>query len=249
MKIVILSDLHIAESGSPIWDTDTTAHFNTAIDLISGISSIDAIFVSGDIADKGSQWAYDYVSRRLDCLCIPTYFVPGNHDNVNILRSTMNTQWCHHYKTIDIKDWRFILLSSVVPDPDNKNVNMGRGYLSKDEMSWFRKRLNTDKKVCIILHHPPIEPEGWLNRKILENRFEFNEIIKHHKNVKLVIYGHTHCHSIQEIGDVKYICAPSIGFAFNKSLPRFQIDKGHEGFLIIDINNQYIECNTILLNE
>lgn len=82
MRIICLSDLHITEFGVQIWDTSTLAHFNNAISLISTIPSVDAIIVSGDIADKGSPWAYDYVRQAFNNLRVATYFVPGNHDNI-----------------------------------------------------------------------------------------------------------------------------------------------------------------------
>lgn len=247
MRIIILSDLHITAAGLPIWNTDTTAHFDTAINYIREMPSIDAIFIIGDVADNGSQWAYDYVRQKFDSICIPAYFIPGNHDNIQIFNSCLQSQWCHTSKTLKIGSWKFILLSSVLCDPSNVGVNMSYGYLSDDELSWFKQELNTDNYICVILHHPPIEQKGWLNRKLLQNRTEFNEIIKGHKNVKLILYGHTHYHSILQEYGVTYICSPSTGFAFNANLPKFQIDEGNEAILIIDIEDTEFKSRKILL--
>ena len=46
MRLAILSDLHIVEAGLPIWNTETTTHFDTAIDLIKKTPNIDATSVS-----------------------------------------------------------------------------------------------------------------------------------------------------------------------------------------------------------
>ncbi len=248
MRLVILSDLHITEFGLPIWDTDTKAHFDIAIGIIKQIPSLDAIIVSGDVADKGSQWAYNYVRNSFDSLGILTLFVPGNHDNTRIFKDIMNSKWCYTYKSIELPNWKFISLSSVMPDQNNSDSNMSRGYLSDEEISMLKKELNTENHICIILHHPPIEQEGWLNRKLLENRSQFNNIIRNHDNVKLVIYGHTHYHSIQKIEGITYICSPAVGFAFNKDLPKFQIDKDAEALLLIEINDLDINCTPIRLN-
>lgn len=248
MRLAILSDLHIVESGLPIWDTETTVHFDMAINLIKKIPSLDAIIVPGDIADKGSEWAYHYVKNSFDRLCIPTFFVPGNHDNIKVFNSAIASQWCHANKSFELQDWKFIFLSSVMQDPNDCESNMGRGFLSDDEISRLKEELNTESKICITLHHPPIEQEGWLNRKLLENRTEFNHIIRKYANVNLVIYGHTHYHTIQIIDGVTYVGAPAVGFAFNKALPKFQIDKGAEAILIIELNEHGIRCKPILLN-
>lgn len=248
MRLAILSDLHIVEAGLPIWNTETTTHFDTAIDLIKKTPNIDAIIVPGDIADKGSQWAYSYVRNSFDRLCIPSFFVPGNHDNIKVFNSTIASQWCHACKSVELQDWKFIFLSSVMIDPNDCESNMSRGFLSDDEISRLKEELNTERKICIILHHPPIDQDGWLNRKLLENRTEFNSIIREFANVNLIIYGHTHYHTIQKINSVTYIGAPAVGFAFNKDLPKFQIDKGAEAILIIELDENDIRCNPILLN-
>lgn len=91
------------------------------------------------------------------------------------------------------------------------------------------------------------EQDGWLNRKLLDNREDLNSIIANNKNIKLVLYGHTHYHSIKVIGHTTYICAPSVGFAFDKDLPKFQIDMGKEGFLILTINGENIDCVKCLI--
>ena len=46
-----MSDLHIADKGIPIWDTDTLAHFDAAVERIRTEEvNIDAIFITPPIA-------------------------------------------------------------------------------------------------------------------------------------------------------------------------------------------------------
>lgn len=242
IRIVLISDIHISEAGQPIWNTDTLKHFDNALTSIQKIEGIDAIIVSGDIADKGTQWAYNYVRESLDNLKMPIFLVPGNHDNLEIFTQEMSSCYCHVTPSLEIREWKFIFLNTVLPDSKDSKTNMGRGYLSYEQLNSLDIELDTTKNVCIVMHHPPIEPEGWLNRKILENRSELENIINKHKTVKLILYGHTHSHSLKCQNGIIYICAPSIGFAFNKDLPKFQIDNGEEGFLIIDLYNNEINC-------
>lgn len=89
MKIIHMSDLHIADKGKPIWDTDTLAHFDAALERIETEENIDAIFITGDIADNGSEWAYEYVDEAMARLGIPTYVCPGNHDWVPNMKNTL----------------------------------------------------------------------------------------------------------------------------------------------------------------
>lgn len=243
MRLLILSDLHITENGNPIWDTDTLSHFQKAIRRINMLNNIDAIIVSGDIADAGSLWVYNFVYEQLSILGYPTYYIPGNHDSVANMRSIIDKE--HFLTPFYVKDWKFIPLNSVMPDDTLPGKNMGRGYLAESDIFKLIHELDTDRNICLILHHPPIAQDGWLNRKLLENMSTFNEIISQHPNVKLVLYGHTHYHSVKHMGHTTYICAPSIGFAFDKDLPKFQIASGEEALLLIEANDMEIVCKQI----
>ena len=106
--------------------------------------------------------------------------------------------------------------------------------------------MSTDNAPTIIaFHHPSVEPGGWLDRKLLEDRDSFNQYITQKNNVKLVLYGHSHYAISHKIGATIFSSAPSIGFAFNKELPKFQIAKGEEGFNIIEIEGECISIKTI----
>lgn len=245
MKIIIISDLHITENGVSIWDTDTLSHFISVKCLIEIIPDVDAVIVCGDIADDGSLWAYNFVSCELDKLNVPVYYVPGNHDNVINMKTVINPHL--FLKSFEIQGWKFILLNSVMPDPTDITNNMSRGLLNEQDLANLKEEMKTDSNVCLVLHHPPIEQDGWLNRKLLDNKEDLNSIIVDDEKIKLILYGHTHYHSIKTVGHTTYVCAPSVGFAFDKDLPKFQIDKGKEGFLILTINGENIDCVKCLI--
>ena len=244
LKIILLSDLHIADNGVEIWNTDTLSHFISAKHIIENDSDADAIIICGDIADDGSLWAYKLVTSELDQLKVPVYYVPGNHDSIDNMSAIVNPE--SFLKSFVIDDWKFILLNSVMPNPETPLKNMARGMLDTSTIYRLKVELDTDYNICVVMHHPPIEQEGWLNRKLLD-KDDFNSIIAEHQNVKLVFYGHTHFHSIREIGHTKFICVPSIGFAFDKDLPKFQIDNGKEGFLKLILNGDDIDCTKFLI--
>ena len=80
-----MSDLHLTRGGCPIWETNTMEHFNQSIDIIRGMQNIDAILVTGDISDDGSEWTYQYADRSFSILGIPTLCCPGNHDALKMM--------------------------------------------------------------------------------------------------------------------------------------------------------------------
>ena len=244
-----MSDLHLTKDGCPIWETNTMEHFNRSIDVIRGMKDIDAIVVTGDISNDGSEWTYKYADRLFSSLGIPTFCCPGNHDSLKVMLEECNPSF---FKVLPqsciIDGWNLILLNSVIQDDEDPNQNKARGFLSEASLNYMIQKLEEGFPSIIALHHPPLEPGGWLNRKLLDNRDDFNKIISLYDNVKLVIYGHIHYFTNVLKGHVRYCSSSSVGFAFDKDLPKFQIADGYEGINLIEIINDSITINNIQLS-
>lgn len=240
MKIVHISDIHLANLGAIIWDTDTKSHFDRAIEIITEMKSIDAIIITGDLSDDGSSWAYKYIDNAFSKTGIPTFCCPGNHDDIKLMRSNI-FQFIKVPNKSLINDCKLLLLDSTMP-------NMARGMLYENQMQNLQYELESDSRPTIIaFHHPSFEPGGWLNRKLLENREELNSLLFKFSNVKLVLYGHIHYSIQHKLGGAIFSAAPSIGYAFDLNLPKFQIAKGEEAFNLINIESDNIQINTIKL--
>lgn len=230
MKIVHLSDLHITKDGTEIWGTNTLYHFQRAMQVIATINDIDAIIITGDLSNDGSNWSYSYIHHSLKQLGIPIFCCPGNHDNLENMK-LVNSEFFHVSDyCINIDGYDLFIMNSTIS-------GMSRGLLCKDSMSWLEKKIsNSSNPAIIAFHHPVVDPGGWLNRKILDNKEEFVKLVSKYSQVKLVLYGHIHYYIKQIVNGIFFCAAPSIGFAFDKELPKFQIAKGQEGFSVISIS-------------
>jgi len=241
MRIVHLSDIHLTQNGYEIWETNTMDHFNRAIELISELENIDAIIVTGDLSNDGSEWTYRYIDKAFQKVGIPTYCCPGNHDDIGLMLNEYHPLFYHIEPCAKIGGYKFVILNSAIPE-------MSRGELGIETFQFLRQQLDDLAVPTIIsFHHPAIEPGGWLSRKLLENRKDFNDLIENYPNVKMVLYGHLHYNIQHIINEVIYSAAPSVGFAFDKDLPKFQIAKGQEGFNLITIENEQIKIETVKL--
>lgn len=241
MRIIHMSDIHLVKDGAKIWDTDTKAHFDKALIKISQIKDIDAIFVSGDLSDDGSLWTYQYLDDSFKSLGIPTYCCPGNHDDTEVMMKSYNPKFYKVQECVSIKGWDFYLLNSVVD-------GMSRGLLPDTKIEYIENIIkHSDTPTVFVLHHPPIEPGGWLNRKLLENRNDLNSVLFKYANVKLVLFGHIHYHLNRRIDNIVFSSSSSIGFAFDMNLPKFQIADGNEGFSLIDIVEDSINIQNVLI--
>lgn len=243
-----MSDLHLTKDGGPIWETNTMEHFNQSIDIIRGLQKIDAILVTGDVSDDGSEWTYQYADRLFSTLGIPTLCCPGNHDSLKMMLEEYKPSFCKFLPPSSIIDgWKIVMLNSVIPADENPDQNKARGFLSDESLDYVIQELEEGLPTIIALHHPPLEPGGWLNRRLLENRDEFNQTINRYPNARLVIYGHIHYFSDVQKGHIRYSSSTSVGFAFDKDLPKFQIADGLEGFSLIEINNDIIDITNVKL--
>lgn len=236
MKIAHISDLHLTEKGKIIWDTDILNHFNKMLTKLHNIEELDAIIITGDISNDGSKWTYEYLDNALAEIGVPTYCIPGNHDSLSMFYQIYKP---HHYSTckrVIMNDWKFLFLNSVMQDKNDLNSNMSRGYITREELDFIDKELDDEMPTCLCLHHPPLEPGGWLNRKLLDNRNEFNNLIAEHSNARCILYGHIHYCTQRKISQTMYISASSTAFAFDKDLPKFEIAQGSESFNIITLD-------------
>lgn len=238
MKLIHISDIHLTEKGYQIWGVNTFEHFCSAIKKIKSLNGVDGIVVSGDLSDDGSRWTYEYIDRAFAEVGIPTYCCPGNHDNLDEFYHGYKPSFFKTCETFKLCGWTFIMLNSAV-------ANMSRGFFNPETLS--RLIQQNSGPIAIVLHHPPIEQEGWLNRKLLENRNEFNETIHQAVNVKLVLYGHTHYHAENVVNGIVYSSTSSIGFAFHPSLHKFEIAYGKEGFSLITFSGTNIKVENILI--
>jgi Icc protein len=184
------------------------------------MQNIDVILVTGDISDDGSEWTYQYSDRLYSTLGIPTLCCPGNHDSLKMMLEEYKPSFCKFLPPSSIIDgWKIVMLNSVIPADENPDQNKARGFLSDESLDYVIQELEEGLPTIIALHHPPLEPGGWLNRRLLENRDEFNQTINRYPNARLVIYGHIHYFSDVQKGHIRYSSSTSVGFAFDKDLP------------------------------
>lgn len=248
MRIIHMSDLHLTSDRHQIWGVDTFRHFVKALDRIANITNVDCIVVSGDIADDGDLLTYQYADEMLNTLDVPVLWCPGNHDNINtFFKFGQNSKSIISSPQV-IKGFRFVSVNSVAPDDDNPNKNRSKGIIFENDFQKMKIDMQyKGLQTILVMHHPSFDPGGWLANKILKNKEVFMETIQKYEDIFLILCGHIHYYMRYEMIDKTFISAPSVGFAFNKDLPQFEIDNGNEGFLIIDIENRHITIEAVKL--
>ncbi len=86
--IMQITDTHIMPFGQH-WhsaETDTSGRLRKVAEYISS-KNPDAVIMTGDAIDTRSQDAYDNLKSILVNVTVPMYFIPGNHDDRDEMRS------------------------------------------------------------------------------------------------------------------------------------------------------------------
>jgi 3',5'-cyclic AMP phosphodiesterase CpdA len=86
MRLLHLSDTHLDRSGGPDADgADGTAALRCLLAELEHLQGLDAVVVTGDVADDGSHEAYARAHELLSGFAGPggadVFYATGNHDD------------------------------------------------------------------------------------------------------------------------------------------------------------------------
>ncbi|MFU8851815.1 metallophosphoesterase [Micromonospora sp. SL1-18] len=187
LVIAHLSDTHI--------DSHPRSAERTArvMDYLNGLARpVDAILVTGDIADHRELAEYETAERLLDAP-VPVMTCPGNHDVRDAYRKGLLGDESGGSGPVnarhDVAGAVFLLADSSVPGEDD-------GHLDEETMAWLATELDsipahTPAFIAfhhppVALHHPVIDPIRLLPADPLA------ELVTAHPQVVAVLTGHFH---------------------------------------------------------
>ncbi|MGG2198422.1 MULTISPECIES: metallophosphoesterase family protein [Paenibacillus] len=237
-SLMVLSDLHVSEA-----DPHTIRNLKKALEDIQELGGpVDAIALTGDLTEYGSEKEYKGLSKLLSAYKLPPLYANmGNHDYYDVWidrfgrfnKDTMpngKTDWQSRerfqaffglskpYHDVWVQGHHVILLSQETYVQEKPEVGEGAWY-SEEQLAWLEERLaaHKDGKPVFIMTHQPLPPagrDGKTHQLIPANRFR--EILKPYKNV-FVFCGHSH----QDFqGTIEHYVRESFHYFHNSSVGR-----------------------------
>jgi 3',5'-cyclic AMP phosphodiesterase CpdA len=220
----VLSDIHIAADESLVNREQRMAENLKAVvaDILAHSTRPAAAFIDGDIAfNSGQPGDYETAIRLLSPLCeagVPVHMTLGNHDDRTNFRSAMQVQAPggadvadKHVSVVPVEGHRFILLDSL------DQPGAIPGLLGDGQRSWLGRILDDEPQTPVILfvHHNPT-PDG----EPLKDYELLLDLVRPKRNVKAVVYGHTHRweHS-KAADDVHLVNLPAVAYHFSDTQP------------------------------
>jgi 3',5'-cyclic-AMP phosphodiesterase len=231
LRIAQVTDLHLfAESDQCLLGMPTLRSFNTLIAQLQQIQPRpDLLLLTGDLSQDGTAESYQRLQTLLRPLGIPTYWLPGNHDDVEVMERAL-TEF-HPDKSFRCGGWQFILMNSQVP-------GCVHGEFSRESLDWLDRQLdqNPDVPTLISFHHPPfLVNSTWLDTSALQNTPEFLEIVDRYPQIKLVVFGHIHQEFQKRRKAVTYLGTPSTCIQFACESDEFALGEEKPGFRLIQL--------------
>lgn len=198
----------IAHLSDPHLDTSPQRlrRFKAVLAAVSSLPNVDAIVVSGDLADHGGPDEYAQLFAALPA-DVPTIVVPGNHDlSETMLRSQARAGRAPSLSgVLDVGNVRVIGLDSHIDARDE-------GRLSPETIDFARHAVRSASgPIVLALHHPPV-PVGHDVADLwgLANPGDLEALILENPRIVGVFTGHVHTALAASFAGVPVLGAPGI---------------------------------------
>jgi Icc protein len=229
VRLLQLTDLHLFEDESrEIYGVNTAESFRAALTkgLAEAPGPLDAILVTGDIAEDGQRATYERFRSIMSGLGVPVMCLPGNHEDLPTMCSVLDSPPLSCCSTTDLAGWRIVMLDSHLPGKD-----MGR--LDDRELDRLDRELTAaaGRYVLVCLHHLPV-PVGspWLDAVGLQGADELHSLLGRHGNVRAVLSGHMHQAFDGHHGGIRMMSTPSTCAQFTPDTETCVMDLRPPGF-------------------
>ncbi len=190
------------------------------------LPSIDLALVTGDLVHDASPAGYALLKKELTHLGVPTYCLPGNHDDPEILDKAISGNPIDTPFSIQKKGWSIILLDSNRPGST-------LGELDDIQLAKLQETLSSypNHHTLICLHHHAVAIKSqWLDRIMLNNANDFFAITDRHPQIKGITCGHVHQSFEERRNGVLLMGTPSTCFQFAPKSVDFEIDNRAPGY-------------------
>jgi Icc protein len=209
MRILHLSDTHIERTDAPNrHGVNATDSLRLMLAQLRHQRGVDAIVVTGDLANDGAVEAYTTVRELVTAFALPldapVFCTTGNHDEreafgkvlgsghltaggIERAEAVIESAAGERAAVSTVDGWRFVTLDSLVPGKVH-------GWLGAEQLAWLRGVLATSapKGTVLALHHPPIALDVETQRVFgLRNPSALAEAIRG-TDVRVVLAGHFH---------------------------------------------------------
>ncbi|MEV8533840.1 metallophosphoesterase [Streptomyces sp. NPDC051211] len=219
--IAHLSDVHIDGRQRSIDRTRAVMDYLDALPC-----DLDAVVVTGDIADHGLPAEYEQ-ARELLTSRHPVLVCPGNHDERGAFRRSLLGEPASAAPVNQVHrtpGFVIALCDSSVPGKDE-------GFIEDETLLWLEDELArtpSDVPVLVGFHHPP----ALLHSPYIDSLRQFEEhrlaaLVDRHPNIAALICGHAHTAAATTFAGKPLVVAPGVVSALRLPWERYAHPTDH----------------------
>jgi 3',5'-cyclic AMP phosphodiesterase CpdA len=179
---------------------DNNARLQLAVErLLAETVTPDAVLVTGDLTDLGTDEEMAIVTELLSPLTMPVFVVPGNHDLRSSIRTAFDMPWAADDNmswVVDTDPITIVGLDTLAADQiDDEGAVRHGGELDDTRARWLDQALAAaaGRPTVIAMHHPPFTTGiGWMDETGLDDGSRFADIVSAHSHVTRIFCGHLH---------------------------------------------------------
>jgi 3',5'-cyclic AMP phosphodiesterase CpdA len=209
MRILHISDIHIGPYDAPnSRGINARESLRRMLTDLAAVPDVDAVVVSGDVADDGSPEAYtaarDMVREFARRKRAPVIFCTGNHDERGAFAKVLGSG----HLDADGDDLAVAVADSPEGERAAASIIGGRRFITLDslvpgkvygrvgarQLDWLRAVLAVPapRGSVVVLHHPPITLDVEIQQALgLQNAAELADAVRG-TDVRLILCGHFH---------------------------------------------------------
>ncbi|MFG7943825.1 MULTISPECIES: metallophosphoesterase [Streptomyces] len=206
-----LSDIHLGQDRG---DDGARARERTERVLahLAGLPGrLDAVLLTGDIADHGAQAEYSLAAELFGRYGLRPLICPGNHDVRGAYRSVLLGGDAFDASPVNevhqLLGGTFLMCDSSVPGE-------GWGRLDDATLTWLDAALAAaphDRPAFVCFHHPPLPLHGQYVdpiRQFGEDRLA--AVVARHPHVAALLCGHAHTPAVTTFAGRPLVAAPGV---------------------------------------
>jgi 3',5'-cyclic AMP phosphodiesterase CpdA len=196
MLICQITDTHLKAGRKLAYGiVDTASLLERCVESVMNLKQLpDVVLLTGDLVDYGRDDEYALLANVLKPLTMPTYLIPGNHDDRDALRRAFPEhaylrQWAPFIQyALEDYPLRIIALDTLIP-------GQGGGCLCDERLTWLDNKLREQPytPTLVAMHHPPFRTGlGHMDKLGLEGADALEAVISRHPQVERLACGHLH---------------------------------------------------------
>ena len=178
--------------------------------FLEPLDQLDAILLTGDIADNGRIEEYEEACALIAASRHRVLICPGNHDNREAYRQVMLGQPPSDEPINEVHELGRLHIAMC----DSSIPGRHDGYLSDETLDWLDRLLaaaGDEEQFMIAFHHPPVILHSPFIDEIRQHGAErLAAVLDRYANVVAVVCGHAHTPAASTFAGRPLLVAPGV---------------------------------------